>query len=86
LLVECDGPVAERDAIAEAGLPLDGALGRVHEDLGTLGAGVEVEGEGGETHAAAAVAVAVAVAALLDGEASLGLVLASLRCGGKCAA
>lgn len=84
MLVERHGPVAERDAVAEAGLPLHGALGRVHEDLGTLGAGVEVEGEGGETHAAAAAAVAVAT--LLDGEASLGLVLASLRCGGKCAA
>lgn len=71
LLIHSGWSVAEGDGVAEAGLSLDGALGYVHDDLRALGAGVEEQREGGQTPTR------------LDGQAALGLVVASVRCGGK---
>lgn len=70
LLVHGDGPVAEGDGVAEAGLPLHGPLGQVHDDLRALGAGVEEQGDGGQTPAG------------LHGQAALGFVVASVGRGG----
>lgn len=41
LLIDEDRAVTEGDGVAEAGLPLDGLVAEVHEDLGALGVGVE---------------------------------------------
>lgn len=71
LLVHSRGPVAEGDGVTEAGLPLDGPLGHVHDDLRALGAGVEEQREGGQA------------SARLDGQAALGLVVASVGRGGE---
>lgn len=71
LLVHSDGPVAEGDGVAEAGLSLDGPLGHVHDDLRALGAGVEEQGEGGQ------------IPTWLDGQTALWFVVASVGCGGK---
>lgn len=70
LLVHGDRPVAESDGVAEAGLPLDGPLGHVHDDLRALGAGVEEQGDGGQAPA------------WLHGQAALGFVVASVGHGG----
>lgn len=70
LLVHGDGPVAEGDGVAEAGLPLDGPLGHVHDDLRAFGAGVEEQGDGGRAPAR------------LHGQAALGFVVASVGRGG----
>lgn len=70
LLVQGDRPVAEGDGVAEAGLPLNGPLGQVHDDLRALGAGVKEQGNGGQTPT------------WLHGQAALGFVLASVGCGG----
>lgn len=43
LLIQCYGPVAEGDGVAETGLPLDCLLGKVHDDLGSLGVWMEEE-------------------------------------------
>lgn len=48
LLIDEDRPVAESDGIAEAGLPLDGLVAEVHEDLGALGVRVEEQRRGWE--------------------------------------
>lgn len=48
LLVDEDGTVAEGDGITEAGLPLDGLVAEVHEDLGALSVGVEEQRRGRE--------------------------------------
>lgn len=48
LLIDEDRAVAEGDGVAEAGLPLDGLVAEVHEDLGALGVGVEEQRRGGE--------------------------------------
>lgn len=48
LLVDEDRAVAEGDGIAEAGLPLDGLVAEVHEDLGALGVRVEEQWRGWE--------------------------------------
>lgn len=66
MLVHGDGPVAEGDGVAEAGLPLNGPLGQVHDDLRALGAGVEEQGNGGQTPT------------WLHGQAALGFVVASV--------
>lgn len=70
LLVHGNRPVAEGDGVAEAGLPLNGPLGQVHDDLRAFGAGVEEQGNGGQT------------LTWLHGQVALGFVLASVRCGG----
>lgn len=72
LLVERDGPVAESDGVAEAGLPLDCLLGKVHNNLGTLGIWMEQKWADGKGSADTAA---------LDGQAPLGLVVASVRRG-----
>lgn len=71
LLIHSGWSVAKGDGVTEAGLPLDGPLGYVHDDLRALGAGVEEQRVGGQT------------STRLDGKAALGLVVASLRCGRK---
>lgn len=70
MLVHGDRPVAEGDGIAEAGLPLDGPLGHVHDNLRAFGAGVEEQGDGGQSPAR------------LRGQAALGFVVASVGRGG----
>lgn len=70
LLVHGDRPVAEGDGVAEAGLPLNGPLGQVHDDLRALRAGVEEQGNGGQTPT------------WLHGQAALGFVVASVGRGG----
>lgn len=72
LLVECHRPVAESDGIAEAGLPLHGLLGQVHDDLGSLGVWMEEQWNDGEGRADAAA---------LDRQAPPGFVVASVRRG-----
>lgn len=71
LLIHSSRPVAEGDGVTEAGLPLDGPLGHVHDDLRALCAGVKEQREGGQT------------STRLDGQAALGLVVTSVRGGGK---
>ena len=66
LLIYSDRPVAEGDGITEAGLSLDSPLGHVHDDLRSLGAGVEEQREGGQ------------ISTWLDGQAALALVVASV--------
>lgn len=51
LLIDEHRAVAEGDGIAEAGLPLDGLVAEVHEDLGALGVRVEEEWCGRESPA-----------------------------------
>lgn len=70
LLIHGDRPVAEGDGVAEAGLPLDGPLGHVHDDLRALGAGVEEQGN------------RVQPPTGLHGQAALGFVVASVGRGG----
>lgn len=73
LLVQGNGPAAEGDGIAEAGLPLDGPLGHVHDDLGALGTGVEEQGKRGQ-----------AAPTLQDGQTLLGgLTVIAVGCGGE---
>lgn len=48
LLIDEDWAVTEGDGIAEAGLPLDGLVAEVHEDLGALGVWVEEQWRGRE--------------------------------------
>lgn len=48
LLVDEDRAVTEGDGVAEAGLPLDGLVAEVHEDLGALGVWVEEQRRGQE--------------------------------------
>lgn len=48
LLVDEHWAVTEGDGIAEAGLPLDGLVAEVHEDLGALSVGVEEQRGGRE--------------------------------------
>lgn len=48
MLVDEDRAVTEGDGIAEAGLPLDGLVAEVHEDLGALGVWVEEQRRGRE--------------------------------------
>lgn len=48
LLVDEDWAVTEGDGIAEAGLPLNGLVAEVHEDLGALGVWVEEQRRGWE--------------------------------------
>lgn len=71
LLVHSNGPIAEGDGITEAGLPLDSPLGHVHDNLRALRAWVEEQREGGQTPT------------LLNGQATLGFLVASLGCGRK---
>lgn len=71
LLIHSDRPVAESDGVTEAGLSLGGPLGHVHDDLRALGAGVEQQRKGGQ------------ISTWLDGQAALGLVVVSVRCGRK---
>lgn len=66
LLVHGNRPVAEGDGIAEAGLPLNGPLGQIHDDLRALRAGVEEQGNGGLTPT------------WLHGQAALGFVVAAV--------
>lgn len=54
LLIEEDRAVTEGDGVAEAGLPLDGLVAEVHEDLGALGVRVEEQRRSRETPAGAA--------------------------------
>lgn len=68
LLVNSDRPVAECDGVAEAGLSLDGPLGRVHDDLRAFGAAMEQQREGGQA------------ASRLDGQEAFGLVAAPVGC------
>lgn len=70
LLVHGNWPVAEGDGVAEAGLPLNGPLGQVHDDLWALRAGVEEQGKGGQTPI------------WLHRQAALGFVVASVGRGG----
>lgn len=73
LLEQGNGPVAEGDGVAEAGLSLDSPLGHVHDDLGALGTRVEEQGKGGP-----------AAPTLLDRQTSLGgLMVAAVRSGGE---
>lgn len=51
MLVDEDRAVTESDGVAEAGLPLDGLVAEVHEDLGALGVRVE-EQRCGQEHPA----------------------------------
>ena len=51
LLIDEDRAVTEGDGVAEAGLPLDGLVAEVHEDLGARGVGVEEQRRGRETPA-----------------------------------
>lgn len=71
MFIHRDGSVAEGDGVAEAGLSLDGPLQHVHDDLRAFSAGMEEEREGRQT------------STRLHGEAALGLVVASVRRGGK---
>lgn len=71
LLIHSDRPVAEGDGVTEASLSLDGPLGHVHDNLRALGTGVKEQREGGQTPT------------WLDGQAALGLVVASVGCGRK---
>lgn len=48
MLIDEDWAVTEGDGIAEAGLPLDGLVAEVHEDLGALGVWVEEQRRGRE--------------------------------------
>ena len=48
LLIDEDRAVTEGDGIAETGLPLDGLVAEVHEDLGALGVRVEEQWRGRE--------------------------------------
>lgn len=48
LLVDEDWAVTEGDGVAETGLPLDGLVAEVHEDLGALGVRVEEKWRGRE--------------------------------------
>lgn len=48
LLVDEHWAVTEGDGVAEAGLPLDGLVAEVHEDLGALSVGVEEQRRGRE--------------------------------------
>lgn len=65
LLVQRDGSVAEGDGIAEAGQPLDGLLGQIHDDEGALGIWMKEQRADGKV-------------AALDGQAPLGLVVTSV--------
>lgn len=69
LLIQRYGPVAEGDGVAETGLPLDCLLGKVHDDLGSLGVWMEEKWADGK---------GPANGAALDGQAPLGFVVTSV--------
>ncbi len=77
LLIQRYGPVAEGDGVAETGLPLDCLLGNVHDDLGSFGIWMEQQWADGK---------GPANCATLNGQASLGFVVTSVRCGWERAA
>lgn len=72
MFIQRYGSVAEGDGIAETGLPLDCLLGKVHNNLGTLGIWMEEKWAHGQ---------GPTDTATLDRQAPLGFVVASVRRG-----